>query len=248
MENQLIYKQIPAVMADIAAIGKERKNQQQGYSFRGIDDVYNEVHPLLAKHKIFSTSLILEDESVERKSKSGNALFFVRMKIEYTFWAEDGSSVKTVVTGEGMDTGDKASNKAMSVAHKYAIIQLFAIPTEDAKDPEEDSPGVVAEKVVPIKIRQGIINDIAAVMKHNKFTEADREIVRNKIKFIKKDSVLKLLLSEWQAKLEDDFKDDPLPEVKEKPVEEKTPTELFDADVKKAQAEAEHKDMVADIY
>lgn len=126
-------------MADIDAIGKNRNNASQGYKFRGVDDVYNELHSVLSKHKVFTVPKVLEDKTEERQTKSGGLLLYRVLKIEYTFFAEDGSSVTSVVIGEGMDSGDKASNKAMSVAHKYCLLQVFAIPTEEDKDPEVDS-------------------------------------------------------------------------------------------------------------
>lgn len=139
-EQKLIYQQIPKVMAEINAIAKGNRNQAQGYNFRGIDDVYNELHPLLAKHKIFSTTNILDQERSERQSAKGGVLMCSILTIKFTFFAEDGSFVEVSTVGEGMDSGDKASNKAMAVAHKYALMQLFSIPTDDAKDPENDSP------------------------------------------------------------------------------------------------------------
>lgn len=138
--SNLIFQQIPKVMQEVCAIAKDRKNVQQGYSFRGIDDVYNELHPLLAKHKIFSATNILEQRREEKPSKNGGVLTSSILTVKFTFFAEDGSSVEVSTVGEGMDSGDKASNKAMAVAHKYALMQLFAIPTDDEKDPENDSP------------------------------------------------------------------------------------------------------------
>lgn len=138
-----IFEAIPKVMADIDAIGKNRRNSQgSGYNFRGIDDVYNEVHVSLAKHGVFTVPAVLEERTEERPSKSGGLLIYRVLKIKYDFFAVDGSSVSAVVIGEGMDSGDKASNKAMSVAHKYCLLQVFAIPTEDLKDPENDTPEV----------------------------------------------------------------------------------------------------------
>jgi hypothetical protein len=134
-----IYEAIPAILSDVEAISKNRKNQQQGYSFRGIDDVYNAIHPLLAKHKVFPTCEILSREMTERETKSGGALFYVNIKAKYTLWASDGSNVATEAWGEAMDSGDKASNKAMSAAYKYALFQLLCIPTE-AVDAEQDTP------------------------------------------------------------------------------------------------------------
>jgi hypothetical protein len=138
--NNLIFQQIPKVMAEIGAIAKSNRNQTQGYNFRGIDDVYNELHPLLAKHKIFSTTNVLEQDRMEKPSKNGGVLNYSILKIKFTFFAEDGSFVEVSTVGEGMDSGDKSSNKAMAVAHKYALMQLFSIPTHEEKDSEFTSP------------------------------------------------------------------------------------------------------------
>jgi len=145
MEN-LIYKKIAAILADSDAIGKDRINNQQGFRFRGIDDVYNSLHPILAKHGVFSTTTVLEDRTEERQSARGGTLIYRILKVQFTFFAEDGSFVQSVVIGEGMDSGDKASNKAMAIAHKYALLQLLAIPTEDAKDPDSESHEVLPQK------------------------------------------------------------------------------------------------------
>ena len=142
----LIYKKIAAILADSEAIGKERVNSQQGFKFRGIDDVYNSLHPLLAKHGVFSTTTVLEDRTEERQSARGGTLIYRILKVQFTFYAEDGSFVQSVVIGEGMDSGDKASNKAMAIAHKYALLQLLAIPTEDAKDPDAESHEVLSKR------------------------------------------------------------------------------------------------------
>lgn len=140
MSEELIYKAIPAIMAEIGAIGKTGENQAQHYKFRGIDEVYNQLQPLLVKHGVFTAPMVLEDRHEERQSGKGNTLIYRVFKMKYTFYAADGSSIDTVVIGEGMDSGDKASNKAMAVAHKYALLQMFAVPTDEPKDPEVDSP------------------------------------------------------------------------------------------------------------
>ena len=158
--NGLIYQKIPAIMADISAIGKDRKNTQQNYAFRGIDDVYNAVHDVFAKHKVFTTSEILSEASEERETKSGGNLIYRILKIRYRFWAEDGSSVVSEVIGEGMDTGDKASNKAMAVAHKYLILQALCIPTDEPKDPENEHHEVKAK---PKPVRETVQLDAKIV-------------------------------------------------------------------------------------
>lgn len=134
-----IHESIVMVMRDIDAIGKEQRNASQGYSFRGIDDVYNELHSTLAKHGVFTVPKVLSERSEERTTNKGTNMIYRIMHIRFRFYATDGSFVDAVVVGEGMDSGDKACNKAMSVAHKYAFIQVFAIPTREDKDPEVDS-------------------------------------------------------------------------------------------------------------
>ena len=141
MENTpLIFKKIIEVMADINAIGKDRRNQQQGFQFRGIDDVMNELHGSLAKCGVFVLPTVLEETRTTGKTKNGGDMFYTRLKINFGFYAEDGSHVDAVVIGEAMDTADKASNKALSIGLKYAMLQVFCIPTEDEKDPDAVSP------------------------------------------------------------------------------------------------------------
>jgi len=138
-KKSLIYEKIPAIMADIQAIGKNRKNEAQKYSFRGVDDVYNEAHDIFTKHKVFTVPTVIDVHHEERKSRSGGILIYRIYTIKYTFYAEDGSFIEATVIGEGMDSGDKAGNKAMSVAHKYALLQVLLVPTDEPKDPENDS-------------------------------------------------------------------------------------------------------------
>lgn len=139
MSTPKIYAAMSAVMADAEPIAKDRQNKMQGYSFRGIDEVYESLQAVLVKHKVFSLPTVLEQVREERVSKNGGLNIYSILKIKYTFYTDDGSSVEAVVIGEGMDNGDKASNKGMSVGHKYALLQAFAIPTKDPKDPENDS-------------------------------------------------------------------------------------------------------------
>lgn len=145
----MIYKSIIDVMKKINAIGKDRKNEQQRFNYRGIDDVMNELHGALAECGVFVVPEVQEENRSTGKSKSGGDLFYTRQKIKFTFYAADGSSVSAVVIGEAMDSGDKASNKALSIGLKYAMLQVFCIPTEDEKDPDAQSPQPKAESMKP---------------------------------------------------------------------------------------------------
>lgn len=143
METQLIHSKMAAILKDVEAIGKNTRNQQQGFNYRGIDDVYNMLNPVLAKHGVYMVSEILNktrDERITEKSDGKRSvLAFTCLRMRYRFYAEDGSCVATEVEGEGMDSGDKSSNKAMAIAHKYALLQAFCIPTKDLDDPDAHS-------------------------------------------------------------------------------------------------------------
>ena len=134
-----IYEAIAAIMREGYSIGKEKENVQQKFKYRGIDDVMNVFQPLLAKNGVFVVPEVLEQAREERTSKSGGNLIYSILKMRYTFYSADGTSISAVVVGEGMDNGDKASNKAMAVAMKYAMFQVFCIPTEEMDDPDKEA-------------------------------------------------------------------------------------------------------------
>jgi hypothetical protein len=144
-----IYEAIPAVMGEIGAITKGKKNAQQGFMYRGIDDVMNALQPLLVKYKVAIVPEVIEQRREERTTKSGSGLIYSICTVRYTFFAEDGTSLTAVVVGEGMDSGDKATNKAMSIAFKYACFQVFCIPTEEMIDPDSESHEIGAKPKAP---------------------------------------------------------------------------------------------------
>lgn len=128
-----VYKAISAVAKEMAeqGISKDRENRQQGFNFRGIDQVYNALAPALVRHGLLILPRITERTVTERTTQKGGVLFYVVVKAEFDFVATEDGSHHTVVTyGEAMDSGDKATNKAMSIAYKYAAFQTFCIPTE----------------------------------------------------------------------------------------------------------------------
>lgn len=138
-----IYKQIIECMRDMKAIEKDQVNKSQGFKFRGIDQVYNALNPILAKNGVFTVPTVLTVKNETKITAKGTEMTHVFMEMEYKFFADDGSFVTAVVHGEALDTGDKAMNKAMSIAHKYAFFQVFAIPTAEEKDPDFESHEVM---------------------------------------------------------------------------------------------------------
>jgi len=151
--SSLIYKKMSDVMKDVGAIGKDQKNTQQGFKFRGIDQFVNALYPALTKHGVFmsprATSFSHELKDVVRGSGKAGVDKHVSIMMEYDFYAEDGSKVTVgPVPAEGLDSGDKATNKALSAALKYALIQTFSIPTEDMAEADFESPEIGTAKAV----------------------------------------------------------------------------------------------------
>jgi hypothetical protein len=141
-KSPAIYAALNAIMNDIGSIGKERQNPQQHFMFRGIDQVMNTLKPLLAKHHVNIIPEVVEMRREERRTGSGGTLMYSILTVKHHFVATDGSEVVSTTIGEGMDSGDKASNKAMSIAFKYACFQVFCIPTEEMTkdDPDLNTP------------------------------------------------------------------------------------------------------------
>lgn len=143
-KSPAIYPALIKANKAIGAIAKNNANQQQHFMFRGVDDVYNELHPILAECGIVIIPEVVNYEVSERQARNG-VLLYTRATILHHFTAEDGSHVTTKVVGEAMDSGDKGMNKAMSIALKYALFQLFTIPTKEDKDPDATSYEIVPQ-------------------------------------------------------------------------------------------------------
>lgn len=147
-----IYKAIVGVMNDVGAVKKTDKNPQQGYRYRGIDAVMNALQPAMIKNGIYVVPQVISQEREERTTSKGGLLIYSIVRVKYIFYADDGSYVEAMVIGEGMDSGDKSSNKAMSAAFKYACFQTFCIPTEEMLDSEKEDPEPVPKSQQKISV------------------------------------------------------------------------------------------------
>lgn len=156
-----VYKAIAAIQGELAKTGisKDGVNESQKYRFRGIDQVYAALSPLLAKHGLCVLPRMVEHDRMERVTmKPGyqnqppkeSVLFYVTVTAEFDFVAVEDGSIHTVRTyGEAMDSGDKATNKAMSAAYKYAAFMAFAIPTEGDNDADSSTHEVEPQRPAP---------------------------------------------------------------------------------------------------
>jgi len=134
----LIYAQMIKIHKDADGLTKDQQNKQQGFKYRGIDDAYNYLHDIFAKHKVFTAPRVTNISREERLSKAGAVLMYTLLTVEYDFIAEDGSSVTACVIGEAMDSGDKSCNKSLSIAHKLALFQITMLPTLLSADPDAE--------------------------------------------------------------------------------------------------------------
>lgn len=148
-----IHSAMVAIVREIEAITKDGYNQHQKFKFRGIDQAYNAIHPLLAKHGVYMRPCLVHSTESEYKSQGGSTMNRVVLHVTVDFVAADGSATSIgPVVGEGADAQDKASGKAWSMAIKYAIFTAFAVPTEDTPDADKDTPPPrAASNVTPIK-------------------------------------------------------------------------------------------------
>jgi hypothetical protein len=140
--SEAIFPAMVRVMRSVASegISKSRKNTAQGYSFRGIDEVMNTFAPMLAKEGILIIPSFSGRVAELRETKGGGTQEFVTLEGSFRFVAEDGSGVTVgPIYGESADSGDKATNKAMAVAFKYAIFQAFCVPLEGITGGDADS-------------------------------------------------------------------------------------------------------------
>lgn len=141
-----VYKAISAVMAEMSktGIGKDRRNQQQNFAYRGVDDIMNALASVLVEKGLLVFPRVTKYSCTERLSGAGKPLFYTVLEVEYDFVGVEDGSTHTAgpFIGEAMDSGDKSANKAMSVAYKYACIQTFCIPTEGDNDPDSTAHDV----------------------------------------------------------------------------------------------------------
>jgi hypothetical protein len=133
-----IHVAMSKVMAEIRAIEKSNRNQQQGYAFRGIDDVFNALQPILVAHGVWYTPEAVENDHEWRQTKSGGWQHSTILKIRYRFYGPAGDSITMETIGESADSADKSTQQAMSQALKSGLLQTFCIRTKESADNEPD--------------------------------------------------------------------------------------------------------------
>lgn len=130
-----VHERFAKALAAVGPIAKAQRNQHHGYAYRGIDDVMDALHSVLADHGLFYVPRCVGEEYDEWKTSKGGRLQVARLAYEFVFYAPDGSSLEVgPVVGQAADTDDKAPMQALSQAAKPALLHAFCIPTEADAD------------------------------------------------------------------------------------------------------------------
>lgn len=189
MESKKIYTKLALINKEVSAVGKNGKNTFQKYNFRAIDDVMQELHGLFAKHGVIILQNFKEVINNEMNINGSKVVTLFKGVYNFTFVAEDGSSVTTSYVGEGHDTSDKACNKAISAALKYCLTQMFLIPTEEKKDSEHDAPiniDLYAKIEKEVNKAKSVMEITAIWKKHESSVSSDESLKRKVIDLMSK--------------------------------------------------------------
>lgn len=136
-EKPTVHEAFAQVMEEVTVVRKDGRNEAQKFNFRGIDGTVNAVGPALRKHGVIITpnlrSVAYRDIEVGQKR---SAMREVTVEVEYVVRGPAGDTFSGIVPGESMDSGDKGTAKAMSVAYRTFLLQALTIPTDE---PDPDS-------------------------------------------------------------------------------------------------------------
>lgn len=143
--SHLVLKAINEVQKAVVASGiaKDRRNQDQKFNFRGIDDALDAFGPLLAEHGVLLSPSYSDLKVEVRATKSGGTTYNASVAGKFTFTHLEDGSTYTVgpFFGEANDGQDKAISKATSVAERNMFFLTFVVPHEPAigGDPDEQN-------------------------------------------------------------------------------------------------------------
>ena len=124
-DKPTVIAALSQVMADVQAISKDGRNEQQRYLFRGIDAVMNAVGPALRRHGVVIVPEHVETHYRDAQTTSGKATREVTVVVTYRAYGPAGDSVTMQAPGESLDSGDKGTAKAMSDMLKKAFKKNF---------------------------------------------------------------------------------------------------------------------------
>jgi len=145
-DARTIHARMADAMRAISAVAKSDRNSSQNFNFRGIDAVLNAVGPVLRDHGIVLLPVADPPTLDTYQTRKGATMTHAILPVTVRFCGPEGDEVECRVIGEAADAGDKVLSKAHSVALRIALLQVFAIPTDE---PDPDTSSHERAAVVP---------------------------------------------------------------------------------------------------
>jgi hypothetical protein len=148
-----VQEAVSRVIRDVGhrGVGKTGVNTDQGYSFRGIDDIVDTLSPILARHQLVIVPRVRSVDHDKRTSSTGRVNMFTTMIVDWLIVGPRGDELSATTVGLGADVSDKSANKAMTAAYKYLLSELFCIPNAGWDEGDLTTPSgnvdVEAERV-----------------------------------------------------------------------------------------------------
>lgn len=152
-QPEAIYGKLVKIMEGIGPIAKDQKTKGLPFSYRGIEQFMNRLHPLLVEHRVIVVPRVVDHRQVDRETTDHNgtvkAQIHTLLRCEYDFIADDGSKVTASTQGESLSYSDKGTNACMSIALKYALAQIFCVPTGDIEEQERTNDDAGQQRGTP---------------------------------------------------------------------------------------------------
>ena len=130
-----ILQAINAVMKEVGYVRKQ-KSPDLSYTFAGEAALISALRPSMVEQGIVMyVGKVYDVVSREYASRSGAAMMNVTLTADIVFeHGESDTHITVQARGEASDNSDKANNKAMTCAYKYALRETFMIETGDDPD------------------------------------------------------------------------------------------------------------------
>ena len=180
-----IYEKMSAITNELGVVAKNLNvDMGKGKSYKAVQekDVLDAVKPIEEKYRVYSypkERKIIESGILEKETSYGTISknMYLRIETIYEFINLDNTSesITMISYADGIDSGDKATGKAMTYSDKYSLLKAYKIATGD--DPDKDaSPekGYSKENDEALKQRTLLVGNIAKLM--NKKTILPHEV------------------------------------------------------------------------
>lgn len=148
-----VHERWNAVLARLPGIGKDSQNTQQNFKYRSIDAVLKEAHGLFGEEGVHVVPVAQRPSYGERTTARGTIMVVCYLEVDWKVYGLDGDSFDAQTLGEGVDSGDKATSKAQTMAFKYLLWPTLIVADHedpDGKAVEDSVSSSVAAAPVPV--------------------------------------------------------------------------------------------------